>query len=275
RLEARILDTLFRARGAGDRFRAVEFDYDHNDNQDSRQAVYAWMAQWLQGKPPQERIPEPPVPTLSREDLTVWTRAHPLPRGAVDADGLRTLLRGRVQAQLDALQPRDAASLQRYRELMAPAWRHTLTARAPEPPLTRTDEATTLLVAARAEEAAPFVDAAAALGVAAQALVFGKHDAEPPSGGDEEQRTTFPATFYRTELARRVQDVLDAVARVGAGGRGPIRLVGIGEAGWPVLLSRTVTADSVPPVPTLADPSRPEGLAPPGLRPLRGGQGAA
>jgi dienelactone hydrolase len=275
RLEAPILDTLFRARGAADRFRAVQFNYDHNDNQDSRQAVYAWMAQWLQGQPPQERIPEPPVPTLSREDLTVWTRDHPLPPGAVDAEGLRTLLRGRVQAQLDALQPRDAPSLRRYRELMAPAWRHTLTVRAPEPPLTRADEATTLFVAARAEEAAPFVDAAAALGVPAQALVFGKHEVEPAAGGDEEQRTTFPATFYRTELARRVQDVVDAVARVGAAGRGPIRLVGIGEAGWPVLLSRTVTDTGVPVTLTVADLSRMDGLAHPGLRRLGSWQGAA
>jgi hypothetical protein len=274
RLEAPILDTLFRARGAADRFRAVQFNYDHNDNQDSRQAVYAWMAQWLQGKPPQDRIPEPPVPTLSREDLTVWTQDHPLPAGAVDAEGLRTLLRARVQAQLDALQPKDAASLRRYRELMAPAWRHTFTVRAPEPPLTRRDEATTLFVAARAEEAAPFVDAAAARGIPAQAVVFGKHEVEPAAGGDEEQRTTFPATFYRTELARRVQDVLDAVTRVAAGGRS-IRVVGIGEAGWPVLLSRTVTEGSVPVMLTVAELSHTEGLGHPGLRRLGGWPGAA
>src|SRR5262249_60919330 len=51
RLEAPILDTLFRARGAGDRFLAVQFDYDHNDNHHSRQAGCSRIACGPHGQP--------------------------------------------------------------------------------------------------------------------------------------------------------------------------------------------------------------------------------
>jgi dienelactone hydrolase len=276
RLEAPILADFFRRLGADDRFHAVQFDAPHNDNQDSREAVYAWMVRWLQDGRAAERVAEPPVPALSRDTLAVWTDDHPLPAGALDTDALRALLRARVRAQLEALQPKDAATLRRYRELMAPAWRHTLTVAPPEPEPAGDREPATLFVAARAEEAAPFASAAAARGQPAQVLVFPSYGIEPAAGGDEEQRGSYPATFYRTELARRVQDVVDALARVGGSGRGvPIRVVGLGEAGLPVLLARAVAGASAPVALTIADLSSADGLSHPGLLRLGGWAGAA
>jgi dienelactone hydrolase len=276
-LEAPIIEKVYRDRGVGDRFRAVQFEASHNDNQDSREAVYAWMVRWLQNGPVRDRIPEPPVPPFRREDLTVWTDDHRLPADAVDAEGLRNLLRARVTEQIEALRPRDGPSLENYRRLMEPAWRHTLTVQAPPPARAaalRMGRAT-LYVAARAEEAAPFVETTAARGETAHVLVFGRHEPEAPSGGDDEQHSLFPTTFYRTELARRVQDVVDALPRIATTTTGPIRLVGLGEAGLPVLLSRAVAGWCPPVALTIADLSVADVSAHPGLLRLGSWAGVA
>jgi hypothetical protein len=42
---------LYELRGAGDRVHAVRFEAPHNYNRESREAVYAWMARWLQDAP--------------------------------------------------------------------------------------------------------------------------------------------------------------------------------------------------------------------------------
>ncbi len=42
---------LYALRGAADRVHGVQFDAPHNYNRDSREAVYAWMARWLQKAP--------------------------------------------------------------------------------------------------------------------------------------------------------------------------------------------------------------------------------
>jgi dienelactone hydrolase len=276
-LEAPILRRVYEERGAGERFRVVQFDAPHNYNQDSREAVYAWMVRWLQNGPARDRIPEPPVPPLRREDLTVWTDEHRLPEDTVDAEGLRSLLRARVTAQIEAMQPKDRRSLEEYRRLMEPAWRHTLTVQPPPPAgaAVTTRGRATLYVVARAEEAAPFVETAVARGEAAHVLVLGPHEPEPPSGGDDEQHRLFPTTYYRTELARRVQDVVDGLARIAAGAAGPIRLVGLGEAGLPVLLSRAVARRSPPVALTIADVSGARVSVHPGLLRLGGWAGVA
>ena len=36
--------------GAGDKTAVVQFNYGHNYNIESREAMYAWMARWLQGE---------------------------------------------------------------------------------------------------------------------------------------------------------------------------------------------------------------------------------
>src|SRR5436190_10779115 len=122
-LDAPVLQAAYTALGIAEKFRAVQFTAPHNYNQDSREAVYAWMVRWLQNGPDVPKLAEPAVPAVKREDLAVWTAAHPLPANAIDADKLKTLLRGMVTSQLDALQPKDGTALKKYRELMEPAWR--------------------------------------------------------------------------------------------------------------------------------------------------------
>ena len=68
-----------------------------------------------------------------RENLEVFTAAHPRPNDSVDAAGLDALLKEKVRRQLDALWPQDAASLERFRRTMTPALSYLLGTEGPRP----------------------------------------------------------------------------------------------------------------------------------------------
>jgi dienelactone hydrolase len=233
--EGPVIQRAYKALGVEERFRVVQFNYGHNYNQDSREAVYAWFARWLQGKPDAGKIPEPAFTVEKKEDLAVFGPDHPLPDGAVDAEGLKSILRKKANAQIESLFPQDAAALKRFRELMLPALTTTLTARPPKPAeMSMVAPPKTALVVTFKNP--PELQGHPTLVLSAQ------HDTpEPPSGGNKEQLKGYPTTFFRTELARQVQDILDKLAKFeGLAGTTEIRLVGEGEAGIPTLLAASL-----------------------------------
>ncbi|HVE40377.1 MAG TPA: acetylxylan esterase [Planctomycetota bacterium] len=280
-LEGPALAKTFEALGVKEKFRAVQFDAPHNYNQDSREAVYAWMVRWLQNGTDQPKIAEPSVPPVKREDLTVWTDDHKLPANAIDADALKTLLRERVTAQLASLQPKDAASLKKYRDLLEPAWKVTLTLKSPQLQGTAPSHATIqFVVGTKADEVNAMRDALNAQGKMALSAVLGAHEPEAAAGGDATQRKTFPTTFYRTELARQVQSVLDGLGQtVGPAKSSAIELIGIGDAGPAVLLARALAPSTLRIRRTIVDVSSIDAVLEasqhPGLNRLGGWQGAA
>ncbi len=69
---------------AGTRVEAVQFDAPHNYNRDSREAVYAWMARWLQHAPADMKRPERSFTVDPLPDLLVFHQ-RPLPASAVTA----------------------------------------------------------------------------------------------------------------------------------------------------------------------------------------------
>jgi hypothetical protein len=275
-LEGPGVQKAFEALGAGDKFRTVQFTAPHNYNQDSREAVYAWFVRWLQNGADQARIAEPTVPAVSVQDLTVWTDDHKLPTNAVTAEKLQVLLRERVDAQLASLQPKDAASLKKYRDLMEPAWRVMVPVKTPTPAFAGpAAQGAVLVVGTRPDETAALANA-----LKGTALVLGTHDQEPAAGGDANQRKGFPATFYRTELARQTEDILTELGKLASKGRPPaVQLVGMADAALPVLLARTVGGPSIQVSRTIVDLSTIEAAVEeskhPGLRRLGGWQGAA
>ena len=108
--------------GAADRIAHHPFlHFGHNYNYVSRSAMYQWLNQQFHlGL--EEPIVEEDYRRLGPNELTVWDAAHPRPAGGPDFE--RRLLRWwaeDAQAQLAAVQPRDAASLDRYRELVGGA----------------------------------------------------------------------------------------------------------------------------------------------------------
>ena len=228
-----MLAKTFETLGVKEKFKAVQFDAPHNYNQDSREAVYAWMVRWLQNGPDQPRIAEQPVTAVKREDLAIWTDDHKLPANAVNADSLKTLLRERVTAQLASLRPKDAASLKKYRDLMEPAWKVTMGVRSPQlrgnAPAAATIQ---FVVGAKPDEVNAMRDALNAQGKTALSAVLGPLEPEAAAGGDATQRKTYPTTFFRTILGRHVQAVLDAIGQtVGPSQSAPIQLIGLRDAG--------------------------------------------
>src|SRR5207247_9039593 len=97
---------------AGDRLRYVRFDFNHNYNQTSREAVYEWFGKWLLKQPDASSLKEAAYTKEPDAELRVWPDAK-LPAGALPEKEFIHSLIQRDRAQLDALRPRDRESLDR------------------------------------------------------------------------------------------------------------------------------------------------------------------
>ena len=75
---------LYALNGAADRVHAVRFDAPHNYNRESREAVYAWMARWLQDAPADTRREERAFTPDPLPSLLVFHQ-RPFLQNAVDA----------------------------------------------------------------------------------------------------------------------------------------------------------------------------------------------
>lgn len=97
--------------------------FGHNYNYVSRAVMYTWLNQHLGlGQP--EPIVEEDYKRLSPAELTVWDAEHPRPPSGDDYE--RSLVKAIVaesDRQLAAAQPRDSASLEKFRELVGAGWR--------------------------------------------------------------------------------------------------------------------------------------------------------
>ncbi len=265
-LEGPALQKVFDARGVPERFRVARVEADHNYNKETREIVYAFFARWLLGRPAADRLPEAPFKVEKREDLSAFDAVHPLPAGAVDSKKLEDALKQTVTSQLEELRPKDVASLARFRELMLPAFRHTLGARRPQPgELQITEAGPDLTLEYRGLPGVVRLHRQGPEGVRRVVVVLGEneqvegsawvlrlraHEREVPCNAGVEIRNkgwvqwreNHPLTYYRTELARQVQDVLTALAAAG----GPdVILEGRGDAGVAVLLARALVPAGV------------------------------
>jgi len=75
---------LYALRGAADRVHGVQLDAPHNYNRDSREAVYAWMARWLQQAPADVKREERPFTPSPLPELLVFHQRE-APANAVTA----------------------------------------------------------------------------------------------------------------------------------------------------------------------------------------------
>ncbi|HVA47202.1 MAG TPA: acetylxylan esterase [Pirellulales bacterium] len=95
--------------------------FPHNYNYVSRAAMYSWFNKHLKLGYTDPIVEEDFVP-LSVAEMTVWDDAHPKPAGGDDYE--RSLIKQMTQdaeRQIAALQPRDAATLTKYREVVGGA----------------------------------------------------------------------------------------------------------------------------------------------------------
>lgn len=256
RLEGPAIAKVYRSLGVPRRFRWTRTDAEHNYNREAREYVYAWFAHWLCREPLADRRTEEPFQVEPRENLQIYTPGLPPGRGLVGADELKTALKERIRAQMDSLWPRDEAGLARFRELMLPALRHTLSARWPQKKeITKKPggkEYRLLPGPIRLEKRGKaaildvFIEGdPAPRNARGWVLFLGRHEPEAPCNDGEiirnpewiQWQRNFPHTYHRTELARQVQDILTAASAVSGG---KLAISGMGRAGVPVLLARAL-----------------------------------
>ena len=96
--------------------------YPHNYNYVSRAAMYHWLNLHLDiGLA--EPIVEHSYKRLTRAELSVWDDQHPRPEGGPDFEiKLLEWLTEDAKRQIADMVPRDAESLQRYRQIVGGAW---------------------------------------------------------------------------------------------------------------------------------------------------------
>jgi dienelactone hydrolase len=96
---------LYALAGAEDRVHAVQFDAPHNYNRDSREAVYAWMARWLENAPADVRVVERTFrPEMLSDALVFYGR--PLPDNALTREQITDRWIAASTRQLKESEPR-------------------------------------------------------------------------------------------------------------------------------------------------------------------------
>jgi dienelactone hydrolase len=117
------LQQLYRLLGVPDNVMARAYlQFGHNYNQVSRELMYNWFNKHLKLSRPEPVVERPFVPVPPR-DLSVFDAQHPLPKGAVNAEGLRRYLTEASDRQIAALKPKAGKGLAEFRHIIGTALR--------------------------------------------------------------------------------------------------------------------------------------------------------
>jgi dienelactone hydrolase len=109
----------------------VLFNYGHNINKTSREAVYAFFGRKFLGLYGDEKSKEPPYTMEEVKNLRVFPDGAPLPKDAVTQDQLRAYLIGLATKNMEKRRPKDKRSLTRFQEEYRPQWQHALAVETP------------------------------------------------------------------------------------------------------------------------------------------------
>ncbi len=130
-IEGPAIESIYALFKAKDRFRHVLFDFNHNYNRTSREAVYGWFGKWLLNRGDSAAMAELAYRKESNDVLRVFPDGK-LPEDALSHSELVDHLIGVAKDQLEARKPTDPASLARWKEVYRPAWQHTVQVEFPE-----------------------------------------------------------------------------------------------------------------------------------------------
>jgi hypothetical protein len=112
--------SLFKAQ---DNFTYKRFEFDHNYNKTSREAVYQFFGRQLHPATPMET--EAAYTKDPDSDLLVFGNGN-LPANAMTEGELVTFLRSSAESRWTSALPRDAAGLVAFKRSYEPVWRHSL-----------------------------------------------------------------------------------------------------------------------------------------------------
>src|SRR5262249_23712931 len=192
---------------------SVQFQAPHNYNRNSREAVYSWMARWLQHAPANVKIEERPYTVERLWDLMVFL-GRPLPDGALTAAQLTDQWIAGARRQLTES---DRKTLQSSLLHVLALERRPASSGAPSK----------IVVSASAD---PAIDAAIA-----RAGFTVRRGRATPFDPDAAAKIDHFDTYNRTAASQRVADLVQTIAdNPGA------MLVADGDWGLPALLAAAV-----------------------------------
>ncbi|GAA4312347.1 alpha/beta hydrolase family protein [Compostibacter hankyongensis] len=140
--------SVYQLYGATDKLKNAHFDYPHNYNKASREAVYQWFGRWLLHENDSTKFREKPFTPDPDKDLLAFMNGrnsdrqtpfaridpgqyHDLP-GTLDEEGLKRLLKNIFSRQLKHSWPEDGKRLKEFKAIYGTACRHLLEAAMPE-----------------------------------------------------------------------------------------------------------------------------------------------
>jgi hypothetical protein len=194
KLEYPSMRSIYKLFGAEDHVHGVQFEAPHNYNRNSREAVYAWMARWLQNAPADVKRPERSFTADRLPDVLVF-HGRALPSNALTADALTAAWIDAAQRQLASTPP----------DTLAGALRHALgfageTAQPAPPPNARSRRSVLL-----ATTDADLERELRSRHVAARAVPFGAFDRAAAG------KINHFETYNRTAASQRVADIVTAL----------------------------------------------------------------
>ncbi len=125
RVEGPALAHIYELLGAPERLRYVQFDFGHNYNQTSREAVYEWFGRWLLKRAAPASLKEAPYHKEPDAELRVFPDGR-LPADAMTQAQFLEFSRKLHRSHWQTLMPHDKAGLKHFKDTTLPAWRHTL-----------------------------------------------------------------------------------------------------------------------------------------------------
>ncbi len=237
-IEFPAIQAIYRLFDAEDRVANAHFQYEHNYNQDTREAVYGWFSRWLQEK---EWSKEEPFQVEPETDLQVSLPSSPLPLAELFAN-----FAVKAKGQVELHRPSGWSDLSRFRKTFGTALQHALQASV-DPvdvklrvlvPETRTQATPAILVVHPRDE----TSAALAQGLAESYRDQGwlAFLLNPYPEGDEfspPEDVKYWTTYNPTVASRRIAQVRLALKEIlRRNDVLDVDLVGVGEAGaWALL----------------------------------------
>ena len=249
-VEGPAVRSIYRLLDKDSRLRYKIFNFPHNYNQTSREAVYEFFGEVLQPRYPSSK--EAKFEKEPDEKLRVFPDDK-LPEDAVTEEELVRRLVANDAAQLQQLRPKNKRTLKKYKKVLLPAWEHTMQLGGSETPavdverLPQTSKSRGIVVLADARGRSAFIDTSSEpRGLARflanrkfQVMVVNFPTAPDPA---QKQADLFFTTYNRTFAQERVRDLVNACELAKKSGDKVI-LCGTGRAGlWAMLAAPAADA---------------------------------
>jgi len=119
------IQKIYQLFGAPEKVACEQFDFGHNYNQDSREAMYRWMGRWLGNLPDWQNIKEMPFQVEKIEDLEA-IKAGKLPENAVSPEQFEANLVNQEKNFVARMQPTRPDQLEAFRTKMGYLFREAL-----------------------------------------------------------------------------------------------------------------------------------------------------